>query len=55
MNEIKSTDIAYDAVVSDLSTALIDSWTLWNSVAGSKEAGLRWRKEYLRLTDDAGA
>jgi hypothetical protein len=30
----------YDAIVFDLLTALIDSWTLWNSVAGTHEAGL---------------
>lgn len=44
----------FDAVVFDLLTALIDSWTLWNDVAGSAEDGLRWRKEYLRLTYGAG-
>jgi 2-haloacid dehalogenase len=38
------------AVLFDLLTALIDSWTLWNSVAGSEAAGRRWRAEYLRLT-----
>jgi 2-haloacid dehalogenase len=26
---------AYDAVLFDLLTALLDSWTLWNNVAGS--------------------
>jgi 2-haloalkanoic acid dehalogenase type II len=45
----------YDAVVFDLLTALIDSWTLWNEVAGSTEAGLRWRGRYLELTYQAGA
>jgi 2-haloacid dehalogenase len=45
----------YDAVVFDLLTALIDSWTLWNDVAGSAEAGLRWRARYLELTYQAGA
>ncbi|WP_417843546.1 HAD family hydrolase [Thalassospira sp.] len=44
----------YDAVVFDLLTALIDSWSIWNSVAGSKEDGLKWRKEYLKLTYGAG-
>ena len=43
------------AVLFDLLTALIDSWTLWNSVAGSKAAGRRWRAEYLRLTYGCGA
>ena len=44
----------YDAVVFDLLTALIDSWTLWNRAAGSIEDGLRWRREYLALTYAAG-
>jgi 2-haloalkanoic acid dehalogenase type II len=38
----------YDAVLFDLLTGLLDSWTLWNGVAGSAEAGARWRAEYLR-------
>lgn len=45
----------YDAVVFDLLTALIDSWTLWNQAAGSAEAGLRWRKRYLEITYGCGA
>jgi 2-haloalkanoic acid dehalogenase type II len=45
----------YDAVVFDLLTALLDSWTLWNAVAGSAEDGLRWRRRYLELTYRAGA
>jgi 2-haloalkanoic acid dehalogenase type II len=45
----------YDAVVFDLLTALIDSWSLWNAVAGSDEAGLRWRQRYLELTYQAGS
>jgi 2-haloalkanoic acid dehalogenase type II len=45
----------YAAVVFDLLTALIDSWTLWNAVAGSAEDGLRWRGRYLELTYQAGA
>lgn len=44
----------FDAVIFDLLTALIDSWSLWNDVAGSENDGLRWRKEYLRLTYGAG-
>lgn len=42
------------AVACDLLTALLDSWTLWNAVAGDPEAGLRWRRAYLRLTYGAG-
>jgi 2-haloacid dehalogenase len=45
----------FDAVVFDLLTALLDSWTLWNAVAGSSEAGLRWRRRYLELTYACGA
>ncbi|MEH2483178.1 2-haloacid dehalogenase [Nitrobacteraceae bacterium AZCC 2146] len=44
----------YDAVVFDLLTALLNSWKLWNSAAGSEDAGLRWRKTYLGLTYDCG-
>ena len=44
----------YRAVVFDLLTALLDSWSLWNSVAGDDDAGYRWRREYLRLTYGAG-
>ncbi len=45
----------YDAVVFDLLTALLDSWTLWNDVAGSPEAGLTWRRRYLEITYGCGA
>ena len=44
----------YDAVVFDLLTALLNSWKLWNAVAGSDTAGLRWRRQYLELTYGAG-
>lgn len=43
------------AVLFDLLTALIDSWTLWNSVAGSEAKGRAWRAEYLRLTYGCGS
>jgi 2-haloalkanoic acid dehalogenase type II len=29
---------------------LIDSWTLWDAVAGSREDGRRWRAAYLKNT-----
>lgn len=45
----------YDAVVFDLLTALIDSWSLWNNVAGSPEAGMVWRRRYLEITYGCGA
>jgi 2-haloalkanoic acid dehalogenase type II len=38
----------YDAVLFDLLTALLDSWSLWNSVAGNEARGLEWRKAFLR-------
>jgi 2-haloalkanoic acid dehalogenase type II len=44
----------YDAVVFDLLTALLDSWTLWNTVAGSSEDGLKWRRRYLEITYGCG-
>lgn len=45
---------AYDAVAFDLLTGLLDSWTLWNDIAGGPERGMRWRREYLRLTYGTG-
>lgn len=54
MSAGEGTSRQFDAVVFDLLTALLDSWTLWNRIAGSDEAGLRWRTEYLTLTYDAG-
>ena len=45
----------FDAVVFDLLTGLLDSWTVWNHAAGSDAGGLRWRREYLRLTYGCGA
>ena len=46
--------IRFDAVVFDLLTALLDSWTLWNCVAGSKKWGRKWRTAYLFRTYQAG-
>lgn len=43
------------AVLFDLLTALLDSWTLWDGVAGSREAGRAWRAAYLELTYGCGA
>ena len=48
-------DRRFDAVLFDLLTALLDSWTLWNNVAGNTEDGRRWRAAYLRRTYGAGA
>ncbi len=44
----------FDAVIFDLLTALLDSWTVWNRAAGTDADGMRWRREYLRLTYGCG-
>jgi 2-haloalkanoic acid dehalogenase type II len=44
----------YEAVIFDVLTGLIDSWTLWNAVAGDPETGRRWRHHYLQLTYGVG-
>ncbi|HEV7185369.1 MAG TPA: HAD-IA family hydrolase [Leifsonia sp.] len=44
----------YDAVLFDLLTALLDSWTVWAEVAGDAEVGRRWRDEYLKITYGEG-
>jgi 2-haloacid dehalogenase len=45
----------YDAALFDLLSALLDSWSLFNTVAGSEESGLQWRKAYLRHAYATGA
>ena len=45
----------FDAVLFDLLTALLDSWTLWNDIAGSEDNGRKWRASYLRRTYETGA
>ena len=45
----------FDGVLFDLLTALLDSWSLWNAVAGGAEPGRRWRAEYLQRTYRTGA
>ena len=47
--------VAVRAVLFDLLSALLDSWSLWDDIAGSQERGRRWRFEYLRLTYRTGA
>jgi 2-haloalkanoic acid dehalogenase type II len=44
----------FDAVVFDLLTALIDSWSLWDAVAGGPDEGRRWRLAYLDIAYAAG-
>ncbi|KAK7753542.1 hypothetical protein SLS62_004400 [Diatrype stigma] len=45
------------AIVFDLLTALLDSWSLWDRSTPSATAaeGRRWRERYLQLTFGAGA
>jgi 2-haloacid dehalogenase len=44
----------YDAVLFDLLTALLDSWTLWAEMTGDPRAARRWREQYLALTFSTG-
>jgi len=45
---------AYDAVLFDLFSALLDSQPAYDEVAGSPALGLRWRREHSRLCYSAG-
>ncbi len=45
----------FEAVVFDLLTALLDSWSTWNEAAGGEIAGRNWRARYLELTYGSGA
>jgi 2-haloacid dehalogenase len=42
------------AIIFDLLTALLDSWSVWNAAAGDEESGRRWRARYLELTYGCG-
>jgi 2-haloacid dehalogenase len=44
-----------DAIAFDLLTALVDSWTLWETVAGDAKVGRKWRQASLRLVTAAGS
>jgi 2-haloalkanoic acid dehalogenase type II len=46
--------VRYRAILFDLLTALLDSWTLWDAVAGGSPQGRRWRAAYLRATYGSG-
>ncbi|MBV8937402.1 MAG: haloacid dehalogenase, partial [Alphaproteobacteria bacterium] len=50
-----TTERRFDAVLFDLLTALLDSQTLWDAVAGSEAEGRSWRAAYLRRTYETGA
>jgi len=45
----------YQAILFDLLTALLDSWSVGDRTAGSQQTGRAWRAEYLRLTYGCGA
>ena len=45
----------FKAVIFDLLTALLDSWSVWDGAAGGMEPGRRWRARYLDLTYGCGA
>jgi 2-haloalkanoic acid dehalogenase type II len=55
MASLSETPDRPQAVLFDLLTALLDSWSVWNAAAGGEAAGRRWRAEYLRLTYGCGA
>lgn len=44
----------FKAILFDLLTALIDSWSLWIDVAGDEETGREWRLASLRLVTSCG-
>ena len=43
------------AVLFDLLSALLDSWSLWDDITGDGTRGRAWRMEYLRRTYATGA
>lgn len=54
MESVSAVSCYPKAILFDLLTALLDSWSLWNRCAGSDEAGRVWRAEYLSLTYGCG-
>ena len=47
-------ELQYCAVMFDLLSALLDSWTLWGNSAGDKAKAIKWRLKYLQLTYQQG-
>jgi 2-haloacid dehalogenase len=43
------------AIIFDLLTALLDSWTSWDTAAGSSSKGKKWRTRYLEITFGCGS
>src|ERR1700722_4865844 len=44
----------FKAVIFDLLTALLDSWSAWDAACGDEISGRRWRGRYLELTYGQG-
>ena len=42
----------YDAVLFDLLSALLDSWSLWDDLAGDSTLGRAWRMHYLEAASN---
>jgi 2-haloacid dehalogenase len=45
----------FKAIAFDLLSALVDSWSLWITVAGDDELGRKWRTASLRIVTSTGA
>ena len=45
---------SFDAILFDLLSALLDSWSFWDSIAQDQAAGRRWRLRYLELSYRVG-
>ena len=43
----------FDAVLFDLLSALMDSWSLWDDLAGDTDLGRKWRMHYLNAASHA--
>jgi 2-haloacid dehalogenase len=43
-------ELQYFAVMFDLLTALLDSWTAWADITGDDATAKKWRLKYLQLT-----
>lgn len=54
MEVVKMKELKYSAVMFDLLTALLDSWSVWTEVTGDDEVAKKWRLKYLHLTYGQG-
>jgi len=44
----------FDAVIFDLLTGLLDSWSFWDRIARDPDVGTRWRLRYLEISYGVG-